>query len=169
VSACRYCGVDPELRVIARWEVFLPLATFSQNSRGASNKGRGRIEYRNKRDSYTFLLLAEARKRGIPTEAPLAVKLRTNRKGERQVIFETRKTRPRFGARRVVLTRLYTAREHEYDRGNLIGGMKPLVDAMVIAGLLYDDSPACLDDHYKQRRHDVLSGVLVELEQLEGP
>jgi hypothetical protein len=38
------------------------------------------------------------------------------------------------------------------DDMNLRGGCKPLVDAMVQLGLLHDDSPQWLDDHYEQVR-----------------
>lgn len=54
--------------------------------------------------------------------------------------------------RRVTFTRCYAGRDREMDRANMIGGMKPVLDAMVRAGLLVDDSPKWLDDRYEQQR-----------------
>ncbi len=38
------------------------------------------------------------------------------------------------------------------DYGNMVGGMKPLLDALVLEGFLFDDSPAWLDDTYEQAK-----------------
>lgn len=38
------------------------------------------------------------------------------------------------------------------DHGNLVGGCKPVVDALVREGLLQDDSPKWVDDHYAQTK-----------------
>lgn len=51
--------------------------------------------------------------------------------------------------RRLVITR-HSAGELDY--GNLVGGCKPLVDALVREGLLYDDSPKWLDESYLQAK-----------------
>jgi hypothetical protein len=48
--------------------------------------------------------------------------------------------------RRVVITRYGKT----LDYGNLVGGAKPLVDALVHEGVLYDDSPTYLADTYLQ-------------------
>lgn len=50
--------------------------------------------------------------------------------------------------RRIVFTR-YSAGELDY--GNLVGGAKPLVDALVKEGVLYDDKPRWLDEDYRQQ------------------
>lgn len=39
----------------------------------------------------------------------------------------------------------------ELDYGNLVGGCKPLLDALVREGLIFDDSPTWLDDAYAQK------------------
>lgn len=54
--------------------------------------------------------------------------------------------------RMVRITRLFAGREREWDYGNLVGGAKPAIDAMVIAGLLVDDSPKWSDQAYHQER-----------------
>lgn len=40
----------------------------------------------------------------------------------------------------------------ELDYGNLVGGCKPVIDAIVREGLLYDDSPTWLIEDYRQLR-----------------
>jgi hypothetical protein len=55
-------------------------------------------------------------------------------------------------ARRVTMTRKFGKGKRAYDRGNLIGGAKPLVDAMVRYGKIYGDTENWLEDHYKQER-----------------
>jgi hypothetical protein len=74
---------------------------------------------------------------------------------------------PATGPRRVRLVRVRQAGagERAYDRGNLVGGLKPVLDALVRHKLLVDDSPRHLVDHYA----DVVGeqrGVLVEIEEL---
>jgi hypothetical protein len=68
--------------------------------------------------------------------------------------------------RRVMVTRLYCGRQRQLDYGNLVGGFKPAMDAMVQAGWLVDDSPRWLEDHYQQRRSDIFSGVEFRIEEL---
>ena len=51
------------------------------------------------------------------------------------------------GKRRVTITRYSSG---TLDQGNLVGGCKPLIDAMVRLGLLVDDTPELLEDHYAQ-------------------
>lgn len=56
-------------------------------------------------------------------------------------------------ARRIVrLTRELTGRERPRDYGNLVGGLKPVLDAMVRVGVLVDDSEQWLTDIYEQQR-----------------
>lgn len=65
--------------------------------------------------------------------------------------------------RRVTLTRLYNGRQQEMDARNM--DFKACVDAMKIAGLLVDDNPAMLEDHYQQERSPT-RGVRVLVEEL---
>ena len=48
---------------------------------------------------------------------------------------------------RVVVQR-YSA--NKVDRGNLVGGCKPLLDALKIEGVIRDDTEQWIDDHYEQ-------------------
>lgn len=67
--------------------------------------------------------------------------------------------------RTIALTRLYSGREREWDYGNLVGGCKVVLDAMVDAGLLVDDSPKWSEQIYKQER-GAESGLRVEVTEL---
>jgi hypothetical protein len=73
------------------------------------------------------------------------------------------------GPRRLVARRQYSGREQERDFVNLVGGFKPIVDAMVREGLLVDDKPALLADEYAQERVEKTqpSGVLFVLSDIE--
>lgn len=44
-----------------------------------------------------------------------------------------------------------------FDHANLVGGCKPIVDALVLAKLLVDDDPKSLREHYKQVISDFAS------------
>ncbi len=54
--------------------------------------------------------------------------------------------------RRVHITREYGQRKRAYDYGNLVGGCKPLLDAMSRVGLIVDDRPSMLADYYFQKK-----------------
>lgn len=55
------------------------------------------------------------------------------------------------GRRRLTITRYVRSRRYLLDRGNFIGGCKPLLDAARLQGLIVDDTEALLDDHYVQK------------------
>lgn len=72
--------------------------------------------------------------------------------GWRQVFGAAATTIPKAtGRRRLEITRFIRGKKYWLDRGNLVGGCKPLLDAAVHAGLLIDDREDHLDDHYDQR------------------
>lgn len=75
------------------------------------------------------------------------------------------------GPRSLRAVRQYSGREQERDRVNLIGGYKPVIDAMVSEGLLVDDAPKWLDDRYEQERvaKGHASGVGFELADIAIP
>lgn len=59
---------------------------------------------------------------------------------------------PAATARRaLVITRIVRRAAWLLDRGNLVGGCKPLLDAAVLRGLIRDDKEDWLDDEYEQR------------------
>jgi hypothetical protein len=66
--------------------------------------------------------------------------------------------------RRLTITRYVRSERYRLDRGNFVGGCKPLLDAAVKAGLIRDDRENDLDDHYAQgyERDDERTEILVE-------
>lgn len=138
-GSCPYCGADPDVPVSARWAGFFPLEPPSQN-RVAGNKAGGRFVYRRFRDGYEFLFRAWRVREEIPLPAR---------------------------RRRVVITRHFSGQGKRRDRGNLIGGCKPLLDAMILAALIVDDRESDVEDHYKQERVAGEPGVHILLEELE--
>lgn len=56
------------------------------------------------------------------------------------------------------------------DRGNFIGGCKPLLDTLKTEGLIRDDSESWLDDHYEQHpapRGEAYTEIIIEHRQGE--
>lgn len=69
--------------------------------------------------------------------------------------------------RRVTVTRFYGKLKRAYDRGNFIGGCKPLLDTLVNMGALYNDNPVFLEDHYLQLKSpDGICRITVLIEEL---
>lgn len=136
---CRYCLTDNSAPVATRWEFVLPLEPPSQNV-VAQNKGTHtmRKKYAKYRDDYMLLLRNAKRQYRIPDA---------------------------HGLRRVIITRLYSGRGQARDRGNVVGGCKPLLDAMHLEKLLVDDSDEFCADFYRQCRANE-SGVAIILEEL---
>jgi Holliday junction resolvase RusA-like endonuclease len=137
VTACVNCAYDPEAVVTVSWKFTLPKQLGSLNDH-VINAGRSRWQYKREREEWRMLL--------------------TNARRLHEV------TRP-IGKRIVVLTRLYSGRERERDHDNLVGAAKPVLDAMVKAGLLVDDAPAFLVCTYRQEKA-VTSGVRVEISEV---
>jgi hypothetical protein len=138
MTACRLCLGDPDRLIVARWEMLVPLPARSQNRIG--NSGGRRFQYAKIRDDFELAVLALSRALRIP-----------------------RATK----CRRVTFTRLYAKGGQLFDRGNLIGGLKPLLDALVRRDLLIDDSEKWVEDYYAQQLSDDPRrvGVLVVLEE----
>lgn len=116
----------------------VPRRLTTQN-RGGSNKGAGMFAYKRERSAWIRDLTTLV-KAGMVNEAC---------------------------SRRVVrITREYAGRCREMDYGNLVGGLKPVVDAMQCeiggkrqaitgAGIIVDDSPDWFIGIYEQRRGDI--------------
>lgn len=136
-AACPRCGHTEGLAG-AEYRFFIPMEPPSQNTVAMNSSGK-RFGYKAVRNQFTFMVRAAMNARAIP-EAK--------------------------GKRRLVLTRFYTGRGRAYDRANMVGGCKPVVDSLVNCGLLVDDSEQWLDDYYLQRRDDHLSGVEVVLQEM---
>lgn len=58
-----------------------------------------------------------------------------------------------FGKNRVSIVRFYGGRNRAYDPDNLVGGCKPLLDALRAHGYLEGDSPDLLELHVEQARN----------------
>lgn len=144
MSACVKCGYNPDAQATARWEFSIPRAIKSLN-RATSNRGgrskSARAAQRKHRDelaAWMWYFRLAARTNGIG---------------------------PARGRRRVTLTRIMQGRERPFDRDNLAGGCKVVVDAMVHEHLLVDDKPALAEIHYAQERGGK-AGLHVLLEEL---
>lgn len=66
--------------------------------------------------------------------------------------------------RRLTITRYAKTEHHLLDRGNFVGGCKPLLDAAIRQGLIIDDKEVHLDDIYEQRvdRRDPRTEVRID-------
>lgn len=74
---------------------------------------------------------------------------------------------PATGKRSLIITRHWGKGCRAYDYVNLVGGCKPLVDAIKRAGFLRDDTPKWVDDCYLQRAsEDGIARVEIELIEL---
>jgi hypothetical protein len=122
VTACTKCGFDPDARIAASWSFVLEHAVLSLNARVA-NVGSARWRYASERDAWRWLVRAAKAKHRIA---------------------------PAVGRRRLTLTRIYARGQRALDHDNLVGGMKPVVDAIVHEELLVDDKPAWLELHHDQ-------------------
>jgi len=60
--------------------------------------------------------------------------------------------------------KIYSFRKRECDRDNLIGGMKPFIDAIRELGLIWDDSPKYIDLNIFQLedKYDPRTEVFIE-------
>jgi hypothetical protein len=139
-AGCRWCGFDPAAVVTARWQRFFPRQPPSQNDFGKS--AGARRKYTAERQTWEWEMRAWALHSTGPSKAA----------GPRRVFFE------RF---------YHGAGTRDRDRGNLIGGMKPILDAITREGLIVDDTPRWCADFYSQQRDELRSGLLITLEDLE--
>lgn len=162
---CLWCGRDTKPENVAppapQWTLWVPIVPPSLNDY-LQNKGRGSWAYRKVRDEWCLALLTAIAKLG-PGRDPCYPS----------------------GKRRVVFTRVFCGRERERDYVNLVGGMKLIVDVMgpsrtyeradkkgrkrtqMVPGvkLLLDDTPALLEDVYRQERGE-LSGLRIEITEV---
>lgn len=124
VVICPKCNYNPSALVLFAWTLHIPRDPPSLNQR-LHNAGGRRWAYKKERDQWgLWLKLARAEQR-IPAAT---------------------------GKRRITLTRMYAGRQKERDQDNLAGGMKTVVDSLVLTGLLKDDSPRFAEIHYGQER-----------------
>lgn len=137
LPACAKCGFDPGVVVGASWEFLVDRDPPSLNAR-LFNAGARPWAYRRERDAWCWEFRAVRLLQRIP-----AAKAR----------------------RRLTLTRVIAGNQKVRDRDNLIGGMKALVDALVLEDLLVSDGPAMAEIHYAEERGKP-TGLRVLLEDL---
>jgi hypothetical protein len=136
VTACPRCDHDPEQAVARRWEFTVGAPVPSLNDH-KQNDGRG-WAYRKMRDQWVAMM--------------------------RFCVGRHQITRP-MDKRRVLLTRLYSSPQREWDPDNLVGGCKPVIDAMVKAGILLGDSRKHAEISYRQEKGETI-GVRFLVEEL---
>lgn len=138
MTACARCGFDPLARVFASWTMLIDMDPPSLNDR-IVNAGAQRWRYKKERDAWHWAVKAAR----LNYQVPLATKLR----------------------RRVTLERLYNGRMRERDHDNLAGGMKPIVDALVLERIIAGDDPKSVEIHYAQTKGP-LRGLRILVEDL---
>jgi hypothetical protein len=124
LDTCKLCGGRPYAPVTASWTITLKLDAPLQNNH-LVNAGNSRWKYKKERQFWETYLVLHRVNNGIPVA--------TSR-------------------RRVTIERLYSGQQRECDLPNLVGGCKTVLDAMVRAGLLVDDSPAHFEGYFRQER-----------------
>lgn len=131
--------VDQEAEAPVTWRFFVPLRLPSLNDH-VQNAGKNSWRYRKQRAQWCTAVRTAARDAGVA---------------------------PATGRRSLVVRRTFKSREQTRDYINLVGGCKVVVDALVLEGLLVDDSPDLLDDRYEQVRvsKDEESGVWFEISE----
>jgi hypothetical protein len=134
-AGCPKCGFHAEAPVLAAWTFEIPREVRSLNAY-AVNHGSARFAY--KRDRSTWQM--EFKVRRINRRVPIAT-----------------------AVRRVTITRVYSGRQREFDRDNLHGGAKVVVDALVREQLIIGDDWRGAMVFYDQVRGETsLTVVLVE-------
>jgi hypothetical protein len=142
MTACSRCSYDPDATQGKSWTFTLAIDVPSQN---AANANGARWSVQRKR--YRAL-------------SSLAGALMVSSRNEHRIPQAT-------GKRRVTLTRLIGKGKREYDYGNLVGGFKSVLDAMVRAGLLVDDSGRWVEERYQQEKAgDGKDGVRICIEEI---
>lgn len=137
LPTCEKCGYDPGAKVTASWTLHVDRDPPSLNDR-VFNAGPRRWRYKRERDAWGWEIRAARLLQRVPTA--------TSR-------------------RRVTLTRVYSGRQQERDVDNLAGGMKAVVDALVLERLLVGDEPAHAELHYAQERGTPI-GLRILIEEL---
>lgn len=140
-AACIKCGFIPGVVPTATWTFTVGRPVRSLNEHRV-NAGSTRHAYGRERKAWEADMVAIRRVLGIP----LAIR-----------------------NRRVTLTRVMGRGQREFDRDNLHGGCKVIVDAMVRAGLLMGDDRKGAQVFYEQVRCKVGGGSTLNVLLEEMP
>jgi hypothetical protein len=141
MNNCPLCEGDLTAKIVHRWVITIAGKVPNQNDH-RQNAGPSRWAYRKERDEWIAVTEQAKRCRDIPDAT---------------------------GYRRVIFTRLIGKGKREWDLANLIGGLKPVVDAMVHSRLLIDDAPKWFSGYYRQvqARENPCDQLRVEIQELE--
>lgn len=105
---------------------------------------------------------------GTNAKPPGGRKYRTERTWYTKKLAAWTECLPATGFRQVTITRQYCLPDREYDYDNLVGGCKPIVDAMRKTGLLVNDKRKDVVVRYMQEQIDNTANyVLIEIEEFE--
>lgn len=132
------CDWDPDRAPARTWEVTITANYPSQNDLGGN--GKSGFKYRNVRNRFTKLLKEQL------NAIPAAKKFRAG-----------------------IITRHYGLSEkgkqkRRYDEENLVGGGKPLVDAIKDYAVIIDDRPDCWKGYYRQvKSPDGVDRITIQL------
>ena len=75
---------------------------------------------------------------------------------------------PADGWRQVLVTRLYGKRRRDFDHDNLVGGGKPLADALTEQGVIIDDNPKyCNISYFQEPSSDGNDYVVIKVQEFE--
>lgn len=138
---CPKCGHDPSARVVGSWSFWCDREIESLNAHRVNAGAKWQqAAYRRDRDAWQLWM-----RFGMFSQKILNAKAK----------------------RRVKIVRQYSGRQRAFDKDNLAGGCKQLVDAMVRAALLVDDSERWCEIEYVQRKADK-SGTWILVEEIES-
>ena len=141
-TQCKDHCPAPQPQQGREWTFVVPKKLLSANA-GVVNRGPTRWRYAKERKEWEQWLMFSARFIPRASKPPSEV-------------FDER--------RHVTITRLYSGREREMDERNI--DTKALVDSMVRAGLLVDDSPRWLTLKVDQERSkDGVTGVRIVIRE----
>lgn len=135
MTACIKCGHDPSSHVTATWQFEVPLEIQSGNDHVVNAPRHGKARW-GASGAY--------RKRRVAWETAVRIAAREWLASATLARLLTK--------RRVTITRVYGARQRDFDRDNLYAGAKVAVDALKRCGVILDDSRKWCELHVTQER-----------------
>lgn len=155
MSHCPYCGVDQSATLREAWSFHVPHMPPSQNDFKAAWPPKGATLAKLRQ-----IMIAKAVGYSKLVEAWGA---RLAEAGHRSGLYSA------TVKRRVIFTRILGPRNRLLDQPNFIGGIKPVLDALVNVEGLVDDSAKHFEGYYHQRkqRPGEEPGLGVDIEEPE--
>lgn len=138
---CPKCGYNAAQVISCAFEFQTTRDAPSLNRRLSNSRAKGH-EYRRIRDAWRL----ELRAARLQHEIPYA----TSGHQIDDYLVNPSSWPVVDGKRRITIVRRYGGRGRKRDRDNLIGGMKPVIDAIVLEHLVKDDDERNVELHYQQ-------------------